>query len=73
MFNIKNGIETGLKHIKCPNCNKELSIVFGGLFGKNINEINKSKIKYISGCCFEDEYFFCECCRKYYSENLMEI
>ena len=53
MFNVKNGIETGLKHIKCPNCNKELFIVFGGLFGNNINEINKSKIKYISGCCFE--------------------
>lgn len=32
MFTINEGIEVGLKHINCPNCNKELSIIFGGLY-----------------------------------------
>lgn len=73
MFNINEGIEVGLKHLNCPNCNKELSIVLGGLFGKNIDIVNKYNIKYISGCCFENEYFYCDYCKKYYNKLLTEI
>lgn len=69
---IKKKIEDGQKHILCTNCNKELSIVFRGLFGKEYEKVIKSNIKYISGCCFNEEYYYCDECKKYFNEKFEE-
>ena len=47
MFKIIDGINFGKQHIKCPNCNNELSIIFGGLFGQQAKKVVEAKIKYI--------------------------
>ena len=70
MYDIKRGIKEGLKHRKCLNCNNELSIILGGLFGEKYEEVKKSEIKYISGCCFNSEYYFCDKCKKYFDKKL---
>ena len=62
MFGITEGIQEGLKHRKCPSCSNELSVIFGGLFGEHYNEVKKLGIKHESGCCFADEYYYCDSC-----------
>lgn len=72
MFGVSDGIKEGLKCKKCPKCNNELSVIFGGLFGKEVEKVRNSKIKYISGCCFDTEYYFCDKCKKYFNKKLNE-
>lgn len=72
MYDIKMGIKEGLYHRKCPNCNNELSIIFGGLFGENYEKVKKSGIKYESGCCFENECYYCDNCHKYFDKDIIE-
>ena len=72
MYELNNGIKIGLKNILCPNCNNQLSVIWGGIFGEKISKVNNSGIKYISGCCFENEDFYCDKCKKYYDRKLNE-
>lgn len=72
MFGVSSGIKEGLKGKKCPNCNNELSIIFGGVFGEKYEKVRNSKIKYISGCGFDTEYYFCDKCKKYFDKKVNE-
>lgn len=72
MYEVNDGIKIGLSNVLCPNCNNQLSVIFGGLFGKKFIKVNSSGIKYISGCCFENEDFYCDICKKYFDRNLNE-
>ena len=73
MFCIKEGIKAGLENKKCSICNNDLSVIFGGLFGENAKKVERANIKYICGCCFRSEYYYCYNCKKYFNVMLKEI
>ena len=73
MNELEKKLKNGLKYLRCPECNNELSIVFGGLFGDEYKKIKESGIKYKSGCCFDNEYYYCDKCYKYFDKNLRNI
>lgn len=73
IYELEKKLKNGLKHLRCPKCNNELSIVFGGLFGDEYKKIKESGIKYESGCCFDNEYYYCDKCYKYFDKNLKNI
>ena len=70
MDKIESKIRAGLCRNICPNCNNELSVIFNGLFGKTYERVKNSGIKYISGCCFDKEYYYCDKCHEYFDENI---
>ena len=70
---LERKIKDGLLHYICHNCNNELAIVFGGLFGDTYKKVKMSGIKHKSGCCFSNEYYYCDKCNKYFDKNFNEI
>lgn len=73
MNELEEKIKEGLKHFRCADCNNELAIVFGSLFGDKYKKIKGSGIKYKSGCCFDNEYYYCDKCHKYFDKKFKNI
>lgn len=70
MNGLENKIKNAQKHMRCPYCRNELAIIFGGLFGDTYKKVKEAGIKYKTGCCFENEYYYCNECYTYFDKNL---
>ena len=70
MNGLEKKIKNAMKHMKCPDCSNELAVILGGLFGDAYNKVKESGIKYKTGCCFENEYYYCNECYTYFDKNL---
>ena len=65
MNGLEKKIKNALKHMKCPHSSNELALIFGDAY-KKVKELG---IKYKTGCCFENEYYYCNECYTYFDKN----